>query len=126
MVYLESEILYLQRLARFYELLAPVEFFELDPAELCRICNGVGPASWSKFTRWLLTAIAGDYAVVSAIHDVQQELGRQGNAECAEIFVGNALKIHAARQDGKLAKMAIHFAGFLLKIFGQKYWRAPQ
>lgn len=126
MVYLESEIGYLQRLAYFYELVAPVEFFELDPAELCRICNGVGPASWSKFTRWLLAKVAGEYAVVSAIHDVQQELARQSNRECAEIFVGNALKIHSARKDGKIAKIAIYLSGFLLKTFGQKYWRTPQ
>lgn len=123
MVYTEKEITYLQRSARAYELIAPEEFYTTDPAELCRICNGVGPAEWSRVIRWIFSKIAGDYAVVSAIHDVQQELARQSCIECAEIFIGNSLKIHAVRKDGRFTKCLIYLAGFALKIFGKKYWR---
>ena len=123
MVYSVEEIRRLCRMAVELELEYPEEFLLLEAEELAAICNGVGPGAWSRWVRRALTYFAGDYAVVSAIHDVQQEFCSCDHKAAAEIFVKNALKICFYRQGGRWQKIVIHLAGWALKTFGGKFWK---
>ena len=122
-MYSEKDIEELRFDAAYFALDCPDEFFSLPAAELAAVCNGVGPGRWHKFARWILTRIAGEYAVTAAIHDLQHELALQGNKECAKIFLHNALKIHAATYGSIVEKLFIYLAFGALKFFGGKYWR---
>ena len=123
MIYCACDIECLRKLAKEYNLETSEEFALLTNEELADICNGVGPGKWSRWVRRALTYFAGDYAVVSAIHDVQQEFCSCDHKAAAEIFVKNALKICFYRQGGRWQKIVIHLAGWALKTFGGKFWK---
>lgn len=122
-MYSESDIEDLRFSAAYFGLDCPDEFFSLPAAELAAVCNGVGPAGWGKLPRWILTNLSGKYAVVAAIHDLQQEQALLSNREAALIFLSNALKIHRDTFGGVVGKGLIYLAYLALLVFGSAYWK---
>ena len=121
-MYSEKDIEELRFSAAYFGLDCPDAFFSLPAAELAAVCNGVGPAGWGKLPRWILTRLSGEYAVVAAIHDLQQEQALLSNREAALIFLANSLKVHRATFGSIVEKLFIYFAFGALTLFGSKYW----
>ena len=134
MIYSVDDINKLRVAAVHFSLSAPTEFWNLPASEMVTICNGVGPAGWFKGIREKLTHLAGDYSVVAAIHDVQQEFKIGTNKAASRIFLHNSLKIWALRHGFKgfmilsaWVEIALALAAFLaLYFFGDKYWEASK
>lgn len=130
MIYNKNDIARLRVAAVHFDLDAPTEFWNLPAAELLKICNGVGPASWLGWLRTKLTQLAGEYEVVAAIHDVQQEFKLGSNKSASHTFLQNALKIWHRRHGFKgfvilcaVFELAVAVAAFLaLYFWGDKYW----
>lgn len=130
MIYSVDDINKLRVAAVHFSLEAPTEFWNLPAEQMIKICNGIGPAGWIKGIREKLTRLAGDYAVVAAIHDVQQEFKIGTNKAASRIFLHNSLKIWALRHGIKgfmilsaWVELALSVAAFLaLYFWGDKYW----
>ena len=131
MIYSVDNIVQLRVAAVYFDLAAPSEFWNLPADQMAAICNGVGPAAWFRQIREKLTLLAGDYGVVAAIHDVQQEFGAISSKAASWCFLQNSLKVWHRRHGLKglaiisawveLALAAAAFAA--LYIFGEKYWK---
>ena len=131
MIYSADDVVQLRVAAVYYSLEAPTEFWNLPADEMVTICNGFGPAAWFRPIREKLTLLAGDYGVVAAIHDVQQEFGAVSSKAASWCFLRNSLKVWRKRHGLKglailsaWAELALAAAvSAALYIWGEKYWK---
>lgn len=68
-MYAEADISAFLRLASAAGLSIPKEMLATPPAQLVKICNGVGPASWPEFMRNKITMAYKCAQAAAAIHD---------------------------------------------------------